>query len=181
MASVYSIAPYVRRADDVVRELAPGREVRPERRPQPQGKRVWASVRPEPRAVMAEMCDEARGRDPEGQRPWVVLVDGHEHQRRLLCQEVKRRRRPVTLILDLFHVLAYRWAAAFACHTAGSAAAELWVRTPRLALLRGRVSQVAAALRRRATARAFPASKRAAVDKGADDLLKSRALLRYDQ
>jgi hypothetical protein len=125
VASVYSIAPYVRRADDVVRELAPGREVRPERRPQPQGKRVWASVRPEPRAVMAEMCDEARGRDPEGQRPWVVLVDGHEHQRRLLCQEVKRRRRPVTLILDLFHVLAYRWAAAFACHTAGSAAAEL--------------------------------------------------------
>ena len=66
VASVYSIAPYVRRADDIVRELAPVHEVRKERRPQPQGKRVWASVRQEPRAVIAEMFDEARGRDPEG-------------------------------------------------------------------------------------------------------------------
>ena len=40
VASVYSIAPYVRSADDLVRELAPVREVRTERRPQPQGKRV---------------------------------------------------------------------------------------------------------------------------------------------
>ena len=181
VASVYSIAPYVRRADDVVRELAPVREVRPERRPQPQGKRVWASVRQEPRAVIAEMFDEARGRDPEGQRPGGVLVDGQEHQRRLLRQEVKRRRLTVTLILELFHVLEYLWAAAFAFYAEGSAEAELWVRTQLLALLRGRVSQVAAAMRRSATVRAFPASKRAAVDKCADYLLKSRAMLHYDQ
>ena len=157
VASVYSIAPYVRRADDVVRELAPVREVRTERRPQPQGKRVWASVRKEPRAVIAEMFDEARGRDPEGQRPWVVLVDGHEHQLRLIRQEVKRRSVAVTLILDLFHVLEYLWAAAFAFHAEGSAEAEFWVRTQLLALLRGRVSQVAAAMRRSATVRAFTA------------------------
>ena len=181
VASVYSIAPYVRRADDVVRELAPVHEVRQERRPPPQGKRVWASVRQEPRAVIAEMFDEARGRDPEGPRPWVVVVDGQEHQLRLLRQEVKRRRLTVTLILDLFHVLEYLWAAAFAFYAEGSAEAELWVRTQLLALLRGRVSQVAAAMRRSATVRAFPASKRAAVDKCADYLLKYRAMLRYDQ
>ena len=181
VASVYSIAPYVRRADDVVRELAPVHEVRTERRPQPQGKRVWASVRQEPRAVIAEMFDEARGRDPEGQRPWVVLVDGQEHQLRLIRQEVKRRSVAVTLILDLFHVLEYLWAAAFAFHAEGSAEAELWVRTQLLALLRGRVSQVAAAMRRSATVRAFTASKRAAVDKCADYLLKYRDMLRYDQ
>ena len=181
VAAVYSIAPYVRRADDIVRELAPVHEVRTERRPQPQDKRVWASVRQEPRTVIAEMCDEARGRDPEGQRPWVVLVDGQEHQLRLIRQEVKRRRVAVTLILDLFHVLEYLWAAAFAFHTEGSAEAEWWVRTQLLALLRGRVSQVAAAMRRSATVRAFTASKRAAVDTCADYLLKYRAMLRYDQ
>lgn len=181
VASVYSIAPYVRRADDLVRELAPVREVRTERRPQPQGKRVWASVRKEPRAVIAEMCDEARGRDPEGQRPWVVLVDGHEHQLRLIRQEVKRRSLTVTLILDLFHVLEYLWAAAFAFYTEGRAEAECWVRTQRHALLRGRASYVAAAMRRSATVRALPASKRAAVDTCADYFLKYRAMLRYDQ
>jgi len=40
VASVYSIAPYVRSADALGRELAPVHEVRQERRPQPQGKRV---------------------------------------------------------------------------------------------------------------------------------------------
>jgi len=155
VAAVYRIAPYVRRADDIVRELAPVQEVRTERRPQPQGKRVWASVRQEPRTVITEMFDEARGRDPAGQHPWVVLVDGQEHQLRLIRQEVKRRSVSVTLILDLFHVLEYLWAAAFAFHAEGSAEAELWVRTQLLALLRGRVSQVAAAMRRSATVRAF--------------------------
>jgi hypothetical protein len=181
VAAVYRIAPYVRRADDIVRELAPVQEVRTERRPQPQGKRVWASVRQEPRTVITEMFDEARGRDPAGQHPWVVLVDGQEHQLRLIRQEVKRRSVSVTLILDLFHVLEYLWAAAFAFHAEGSAEAELWVRTQLLALLRGRVSQVAAAMRRSATVRAFPGGKRAAVDKCADYLLKYRTMLRYDQ
>ena len=181
VAAVSSIAPHVRRADDIVRELAPVHEVRTERRPQPQAKRVWASLRQAPRAVIAEMFDEARGRAPEGQCPWVVLVDGQEHQLRLIRQEVKRRSLPVTLILDLFHVLEYLWAAAFAFHAEGSAEAELWVRTPLLAILRGRVSQVAAAMRRSATGRAFTASKRAAVDKCADYLLQYRAMLRYDQ
>lgn len=181
VASVYSIAPYVRSADAWVRELAPMHEVRTARRPPPQGKRVWASVRKAPQAVIAEMFDEAHGRDPEGTRPWVVLVDGQEHQLRLLRQEIKRRSVAVTLILDLFHVLEYLWAAAFAFHAEGSAEAELWVRTQLLALLRGRASRVAAAMRRSATGRAFTASKRAAVDKCADSLLKYRDMLRYDQ
>ena len=181
VASVYSIAPYVRSAADVVCELAPVREVRPERRPQPQGKRVWASVRAAPRAVIAEMFDEARGHDPEGQRPWVVLVDGQEHQLRLIRQEVKRRHVAVTLILDLFHVLEYLWAAAFALYAAGSAEAERWVGTQLHALLRGRASYVAAAMRRRATMQALASSKRAAVDKCADYLLKYRPMLRSDQ
>ena len=181
VAAVYSIAPYVRRADDIVRELAPVHEVRTERRPPPQDKRVWASVSQEPRTVIAEMFDEAHGRDPAGQRPWVVLVDGQEHQLRLMRQEVKRRSIAVTLILDLFHVLEYLWAAAFAFHAEGSAAAELWVRTQLLALLRGRVSRVAATMRRSATVRALKGSKRAAVDTCADYLLKYRDMLRYDQ
>jgi hypothetical protein len=181
VASVSSIAPYVRRADDLVRERAPVREVRTARRPLPQGQRVWASVRQAPHAVLAEMFAEARGRDPEGQRPWVVLGDGHEHQLRRMRQAVKRRSVAVTLILDLFHVLAYLWAAAFALYATGSVEAECWVRTPLHALRRGRVSYVAAAMRRRATVRALASSQRAAVDKCADSLLKYRAMLRDDQ
>jgi hypothetical protein len=109
------------------------------------------------------------------------LVDGHEHPLRLIRHEGKRRRVAVTLILDLFHVLESLWAAAFAFHAEGSAEAARWVRTQRLSLLRGRVSRVAAAMRRRATVRALTASKRTAVDTCADDLLKYRDMLRYDQ
>src|SRR5712691_1460110 len=61
VAAVYRIAPYVRRADDIVRELAPVQEVRTERRPQPQGKRVWASVRQEPRTVIPRCLTRPAG------------------------------------------------------------------------------------------------------------------------
>ena len=179
VASVSSIAPYGRSAADVVQELAPVCEVCPAQRPQPRGKRVWASGRQAPRAVMAELFDEARGRDPAGQRPWVVLVDGQAHPRRLIRQAVKRRRVAVTLLLDRCHGLEYRWAAALALYAEGSAEAERGVRTPLHALLRGRASDIAAAMRRSATMHALASAKRAAVDKGADSLLKSRALVRY--
>jgi hypothetical protein len=72
------------------------------------------------------MCAEARGRDPEGQRTGVVLVDGPEPQRRLIRQEVKRCRVAVTLILELCHVVGYLWAAAFAFHAADSSGFRGW-------------------------------------------------------
>ncbi len=40
--------------------------------------RVWASVERTPERVTEEVFEEARRRDPEGKRPWVMLVDGHE-------------------------------------------------------------------------------------------------------
>jgi hypothetical protein len=43
-------------------------------------KRVWASVERTPEEVTEEVFQEARRRDPEEKRSWVMLVDGHEGQ-----------------------------------------------------------------------------------------------------
>jgi hypothetical protein len=82
-----------------------------------------------PSTRRAARSTRSRRPTPQGKRPWGILVDGQEHQLRLLRREIKRRGVAVTLILDLFRVLEHLWAAAFAFHAEGSAEAELWVRT----------------------------------------------------
>jgi hypothetical protein len=46
---------------------------------------------------------EARRWDPEGKRPWVMLVDGHEGQIEDIHAALERHGVEVTLILDFIH------------------------------------------------------------------------------
>lgn len=177
VAAVYSVAPYVRSAEQVM-NVEQSEDNPP--RPAVANKRVWASVARTPEAVIAELFDEARRRDPEQARPWVVLVDGGETQLALLEAQIARQRAKVTVIVDVVHVLEYLWKAAHCFHPVGSEAAEDWVRERALAILNGRASDVAAGMRRSATLRELSAKRREAVDKCADYLLKYRPYLNYD-
>jgi hypothetical protein len=67
VAAVYTVAPYVRTPEQVVRSLAPWREPAPPR-PPVEHKRVWASVQNDPEAVLDEAFGEALRRDPKGRR-----------------------------------------------------------------------------------------------------------------
>jgi len=78
VATVYTIAPWVRTAADVVHRLRT--EESEAARPVPQNKRVWASVEKHPRRLIREAFEEAERRDPERVRRWVVLVDGEPKQ-----------------------------------------------------------------------------------------------------
>jgi hypothetical protein len=90
-------------------------------------------------------------RDPERQRPWVMLVDGHEGQREHIHAVIERHGVEVTLILDFIHVLEYLWKAAGCFHAPGSEAAEPWVGERALQILKGKPSEVTAGMRRAAT------------------------------
>ena len=81
VAAVYSIAPFVRSAADLVHPLRDRTEVET-KRPRPTDKRVWASVEKSARSVIREAFDEALRRDPDRARRWVVLVDGEPKQLR---------------------------------------------------------------------------------------------------
>lgn len=179
VAAVYTIAPFIRTAEDIVKELRPA-QATPLVRPRPEEKRVWASLEKEPKEVLEEAMYEALGRDPCLTKKWVALVDGNETQLRILGKQTKKHGVPLQVVVDLIHVIEYLWAASFAFNAEGSQEAEAWVSERLLQLLRGKCSDVAAGIRRSATLRNLTGEKREAADTCADYLLKYSAYLRYD-
>jgi hypothetical protein len=184
VATVYSIEPYVRTTEEIAGTLGPtarGESREPTKRPKPVNKRVWASVRRDAWDVIEEAFDEADRRDPERRKRHVALVDGGEHQLEgvLLC--CGKARTHVTVILDVIHVLEYLWDAANALLGEGEPETEAWVTERLLRLLRGQVIGVAAGMRRSATKRGLPPTRRRAIDRCADYLLKYAEYLRYDE
>jgi plasmid stabilization system protein ParE len=180
VAAVYTVEPFVRTPEDVVRELAPVRDVQAQRS-KPENKRVWASVEQTPEQVIEEGFREAQHRDPQHEKKWVVLVDGNEQQLRIFKQMAKRFGVVLVVVLDVIHVLEYVWRAGFAFHPEGGGALQSWVSERFLQILHGRASLVAAGMRRSATMREWDAAQRAPVDQCADYLLKYSAYLQYDR
>jgi hypothetical protein len=137
VATVYSIAPFVRSAADLVHPLRDSTKVET-KRPRPTDKRVWASVEKSARSVIREAFEEALRRDPDRARRWVVLVDGDPKQLRAVKKEARRAGVEVTILVDVVHVLEYVWDAARALFGKSNAKAESWVGDRLLALLSGR-------------------------------------------
>ena len=182
VATVFTIAAFVRKPEDIVAELGPASDrSTPTARPRPENKRVWASVDKNPADVIDQMFEEALRRDPARDKLWVALVDGNPTQIKLIKKTSRRHEVKPTIILDVIHVLEYLWKAGFALHGEGSTSTERWVSDRLREILRGNSSDVASGMRRSATLRKMKATDRAAVDTCADYLLKYRSYLRYDQ
>lgn len=83
MGAIYTVAPFPRVPEDVIRALAgkdpPGPEPMKPDRPRPEDKRVMASLERTPEEVIAELFADARHRDPKHSKTWVALVDGVVH------------------------------------------------------------------------------------------------------
>lgn len=181
VATVYTVAPWVRTPMDILHDLRCSRAVK-RRRPRPVHKRVWASLEADPKQVIEEAFREGLRRDPERRRRWVVLVDGNRDQLRLVKQAAKRAGVECTIILDLIHVLEYFWKAAHCFHAAATAELEQWVNQRLLALLQGRAAGAFAKdLRRWAARRRLGKEKRKVVTDCIRYLVHNRKLLHYDR
>jgi hypothetical protein len=176
IASVYSTPLFERRPEQII-----GEDVEKPERPAISNKRVWASVREDAKEVINSAFEEATRRDPQHQREWVILVDGEPRQLESIKATAKKHKVSVTIVLDFIHVLEYLWKAAHCFFTPGAPEAEPWVMERALRLLQGKVSDVAAGIRRSATLQKLSESARENVDKCADYLLKYRKYLLYDQ
>jgi hypothetical protein len=178
VATVFTIEPFVRTAAEIVREGKAVQDVT-RVRPQPQDKRVWASLTQDLGDVIEEQFEEADRRDPERSKDWVVLVDGNKPQ--IAAYERKAQERGVErfLLVDVIHVLEYLWKAALPLHPGARDQAERWVTEHLKSLLEGDSRNVAAGIRRSATLRGLSAEKRAAVDDCADYLRDYAPYLRY--
>jgi len=181
VAAVYTIEPWLRKPDDLVRTLGPVRDASPKARPKPKRKRVWASIVTDPINVIRDAFDEALCRDPQLRKRWVVLVDGDPKQIRYIQAVAKELNVEVTIILDVIHVTEYLWKAAYVFHKVGSPEAQKWVSKRLLQILRGEASLIAGGMRPSATRRKLSTTKRKSVDKCAAYLLKLKYHVRYHE
>ncbi|MBW1993721.1 MAG: ISKra4 family transposase [Deltaproteobacteria bacterium] len=178
VATVYTIAPFVREPEDLVAESNSTRAGPP--RPRPEQKRVWASLEKPPKEVIEEVFKEASCRDPEGKKKWVALVDGNKSQLRNLRRIAKDKGIDLTIIVDIIHVIEYLWDAGRAFYPEAGSELENWVRRRLLEILRGKAGYVAGGMRRSATLRHLLCAERKPVDACANYLLTYAPYLRYN-
>jgi hypothetical protein len=176
VATVYEVAPHLRSAEQIMLHEAQASRLSA---PKPIDKRVWASVQRSVAEVLDDAFAEAQRRDPKGKRTWVMLVDGQEGQLREVSAAIERHQAKVTVVQDFVHVLEYLWEAVWCLYPEGDVGAELWVRQHALDILRGKVSAVAAGMRRSATRRGLSQKERKPLDVCAQYLLKNRPRLNY--
>ncbi len=183
VAAVYTVAPYVRTAQEVIAGLRHVRDATPRPRPRPEGKRVWASLTRNLRDVIADAFDDACKRDPEQSKRWLVLVDGDKKLTRWVRAEARKRKLKITVVLDFIHALEYLWKAAHVFFERGTPEIEQWVLERLERMLEGHTGHVVAGMTRMATVRELSEIERKPVDKAAKYLLKRvrTGMMKYDE
>ena len=176
VASVYSIDRFIRTPDQIIGEL---RAAELPVRPRPVEKRVWASVEKSSDKVTENLFNEALSRDPNFEKKWVCLIDGDPRQLRRIRSFAKKANIPLTIIMDIIHVIEYLWKASRVFNEETSSKAEKWVTERLLAILQGKAGQVAAGIRRSATLKGISKNRRIPIEKCAGYLLKNKSYLKY--
>lgn len=181
VGAVYDLHPVPRGAGDILGGNKHGEDPPDPPAPRPRAVNKWvtASVVDDAAEVIADVFAEAERRDPHHRRVWVALVDGNNHQIQRIQTEANERGAAVTVVIDLVHVLEYLWGAAWCFFTEADPDAEAWVRQRALAILEGNAREVAAGIRRRATAARLPKPKRAKADACAKYLTNKADYLDY--
>jgi hypothetical protein len=191
VAGVYDAVPVPRAPEDVIRTPAQKRKEKKQqaaagkkkpgtpREPQARNKWLTASVTDDIPAVIAAAFDEAERRDPSRQREWVVLIDGNNTQIEAVTAGAAKRGMKITIVIDFIHVAEYIWKAAWSFFDKGTPAAEEWAAGRLRQILRGKSAQVAAGIRRRATAFGYSAAERAGAEECARYLDNKRGYLDY--
>jgi len=176
VATVYSALPNIRAPESIMNNEKNNVSKLPYSK---RNKRVWASIENSAEFVIEDAFKEALQRDPEQKREWVVLIDGHPHQLKLIEKVMKSLGVKATIIMDFIHVLEYLWKAAWCFFEKGDPKVEKWIAFQSLKILNGNCNQVAKGLRIKATKKKI--KNRGAVDICAKYLLKNKSRFRYDE
>jgi len=126
VAAVYTALPHIRTAESIMKIETETNNVQYLNSAQ-RNKRVWASIENTAESVIEAGFLEALQRDPNQQRQWGVLIDGHPHQIRLINQVMKKLNVQARIVIDFIHVLEYVWKAAWCFYKKGDHKVEKWV------------------------------------------------------
>jgi hypothetical protein len=124
VTGLYTISPYRRTSDDVIRALMPGHlpESQSEIRPKPSGKQVFGTMAGK-HAAMQHLAAQVARRETAQSFHRVALTDGAI----ALQQRVEEYLPDFTLILDLIHVTEYLWKAAHVLWNETDPYRECWM------------------------------------------------------
>lgn len=148
VTTVYTVAPYLRTADEFVDALfatAPTSGAAAER-PEPQHKQLWATLDGKD-AALERLQSTVRVRQGNHITHQIALCDGCE----ALQQRIQDTFADFTLILDVIHVSEYLWKAATALWGECDEPRIPWVKAHLHTLLSGQTTQVVSALRDQAS------------------------------
>jgi hypothetical protein len=111
--------------------------------PQAVSRRYAVDIAADRSAAISWAFDEGERRDPGHDRDWIALVDGDNHQIKLMEAEAAARGiTRLTILIDLVHVLEYLWKAAWVFHQPRDPAIETWTITQATDILHGRAAEV---------------------------------------
>jgi len=187
VGAVYSVAPFVRTADEVVDEVM--RDKAKKRRPRPQHKRVRADLTREIDGQEVNAKDRVFGwfkeqhkqRNPDLSKPVVCLMDGE----RALWGAFKKYFAGVAVtvvcILDLFHMLEYLWKAAHCFFPENSPEAHAFVAERLKRVLEGDAGRVIGGLRQMGTKRGLKGAKLKQLESALGYLQNNLPFMHYDQ
>ena len=184
VGAVYSIDPFVRKAEDIIDEVL--RDKKSKQRPRPQHKHVWAELTREfegeppvtaKEGLFCHLTDELMARNLGHDRPVICLMDGE----RALWDAQAVYFPEAVGVLDLFHVLERLWAVAHCFHKEGSDESKEFVEQRLRDLLQGRVGYVISGLRRRLKAEKLSGRRRKVVASALEYLGNNKEHMRYDE
>jgi hypothetical protein len=183
----YSIAPFVRTADEVVDEVM--RDKAKERRPKPQHKRVRADLTREidgqevnaKDRVFAWFKDQHQQRNPDLSKPVVCLMDGERALWKALDRSFADVAVTIVCILDLFHMLERLWKAAHCFFPENSPEAHAFVTERLKRILEGKAGRVIGGLRQMGTKRGLIGAKLKQLESAVGYLHNNLQFMHYDQ
>jgi hypothetical protein len=179
-AAVYSIDTFARTPHEIVAELK-GEQNSGRKRPKPQFKRVWARLDSTADQVTDELFKEAKARDPNFNKLWVVLVDGDKKQLRRVKKKIKEINPKTIIVLDIIHVIEYLWKASHAFFGDSHQESERWVKEKLLELLKGKAGYSAGGINRSITRRKLKGQKKKEALKSSRYIYNNKKIMGYDK
>jgi hypothetical protein len=159
-ACVFDVIPRARTPEEVMASHHGGEDAQggtsSKKKPAPKAvsRRYRADIAADRSVSIGWLFDEAGRRDPGQARDWIALVDGDNHQIRLIEQEAAARGiTGITILIDLIHVLEYLWKAAWALHQPRDPVIETWTIAQATDILHGRAAEVITRIARLAAQR----------------------------
>ena len=179
----YTVDRNDRSAEDVAGNLIYPEKTRDNQEPnkvKAQNIRRLASIERSKADVVDEIIRDAKARDPQHTRTWVVLLDGALHLWDLVSQHLNSI--AYVGILDIIHVVGYLYLAGNALHRTNEVKKiDKWVYCQLIKILQGRVGQVIGGLKQTIKKRKLSKSKLKSINDVIRYFDNHRQWMKYDQ